>query len=443
MQACGPLGRFKSSFPIPRARARTSSRGFSGRNLPSAGAAQARRAHRPGARSVQGIGRSPGRLGGRARAGHDRVFANSGPVCSEREAADAGRDERGAIAGVFRGAYAQGIGPRRPRGGDMVWRVRAGRDAAGGHRQGKRGDECAAETERDPRASRKTRHDAGRRYSGALRRTRAEGTGAPAPRRRGRRHQGGLSLKPNSRITGEENIMSIIEDLVAAYRILAEHGVIDAYGHVSVRSDLDPMRYLLARSIAPELVMPEDIMEYDLDSNPIDPRGRESVRERFIHGEIFKARPDVNAVVHNHSPSVVPFSVTTVAMRPLVHMAAFVGEGVPNFEIRDAEKGTDLLVKTPYLGQALAKTLGGSPAALMRGHGSVTVGGSLPRAVGRSTYFEISARMQLQAIAIAGAGGQITYLDEQEVHASVPNQDYARAWPMWRAQALARLKPQA
>ncbi len=118
--------------------------------------------------------------------------------------------------------------------------------------------------------------------------------------------------------------MNLIEDLVAAYRILAEHGVIDAYGHVSVRSERDPKRYFLSRSLAPELVMPEDIMEYDLDSNPIDVRGRESVRERFIHGEIFKARPDVNAVVHNHSPSVVPFSVTTVAMRPVFHMAAFV-----------------------------------------------------------------------------------------------------------------------
>jgi len=139
----------------------------------------------------------------------------------------------------------------------------------------------------------------------------------------------------------------------------------------------------------------------------------------------------------------VPFSVTTIAMRPLYHMAAFVGEGVPNFEIRDAEKGTDLLVKTPYLGQALARTLGRSPAALMRGHGSVTVGESLPRAVGRSIYLEMSARMQLQAIAIAGTGGKITYLDEQEVRASVPGQDYSRAWPMWRAHALARLKPQA
>src|SRR5256885_7001277 len=217
--------------------------------------------------------------------------------------------------------------------------------------------------------------------------------------------------------------MSHPEDLVAANRILAEHGVIDAYGHVSARSDRDPKRYLLARSLAPELVMPEDIMEYDLDSNPIDPRGRESVRERFIHGEIFKARPDVNAVVHNHSPSVVPFSVTTVAMRPLFHMAAFVGEGVPNFEIRDAEKGTDLLVKTPYLGQALAKTLGGSPAALMRGHGSVTVGESLPRAGGRSIYLEISARIQLQAIPIARTGGQITERDAKSVLSAAPRPD--------------------
>ena len=234
--------------------------------------------------------------------------------------------------------------------------------------------------------------------------------------------------------------MNQIEDLVAAYRILAEHGVIDAYGHVSVRSASDPRRYLLARSVAPELVTHGDILEYDLDSNPIDPRGRESVRERFIHGEIYKARSEVNAVVHNHSPSVVPFSVTAVAMRPLFHMAAFVGQGVPNFEIRDAEKGTDLLVKTPYLGQALAKTLGRSPAALMRGHGSVTVGETLPRAVGRSIYLELSARMQLQAMTIAGPGGKIVYLDEAEIRASVPVQDYNRAWPMWRARALAGLK---
>jgi len=234
--------------------------------------------------------------------------------------------------------------------------------------------------------------------------------------------------------------MNLIEDLAAAYRILAEHGVIDAYGHVSVRSERDPKRYFLARALAPELVTEDDIMEYDLDSNPLDARGRESVRERFIHGEIYKLRPEVQAVVHNHSPAVVPFSVTTVPLRAIFHMAAFVGEGVPNFEIRDAQKGTDLLVKTPYLGAALARTLGACPAALMRGHGSVTVGENLPRAVGRSVYLEMSARMQLQAMTIAGPGGKITYFDEAEVKASTPAQDYGRAWPMWRARALAQLR---
>jgi ribulose-5-phosphate 4-epimerase/fuculose-1-phosphate aldolase len=231
-----------------------------------------------------------------------------------------------------------------------------------------------------------------------------------------------------------------IEDLVAAYRILAEHGVIDAYGHVSVRSDRDPNRYFLARHLAPELVTADDIIEYDLDSRPIDPRGRESVRERFIHGEVYKARSDIHSVVHNHSPSVIPFSIAGVALRPVFHMAAFVGQGVPNFEIRDAEAGTDLLVKTPYLGQALAKTLGDKPAALMRGHGATVVGESIPRAVGRSIYLEMSARMQMQAMLIAGPNGRLTFLDDAEVQASVPPQNYNRAWPLWRAKALAGLK---
>ena len=228
-----------------------------------------------------------------------------------------------------------------------------------------------------------------------------------------------------------------LEDLVAAYRILAEHGVIDAYGHVSLRSPRDSQRYYLARSIAPERVQLDDLMEYDLDSRPMDPRGRDSVLERFIHGEIYKSRPDVMAVVHNHSPSVVPFSVTGVPMRALFHMAAFIGEGLPNFEIRDVRKGTDLLVKDPQLGISLAKTLGAKPAALMRGHGAVVVGESLPRAVGRSVYLELSARMQMQALLLCK---NITYLDEAEVQASMAVQDYKRAWPLWREKALAKAK---
>jgi ribulose-5-phosphate 4-epimerase/fuculose-1-phosphate aldolase len=231
-------------------------------------------------------------------------------------------------------------------------------------------------------------------------------------------------------------MMEQLLDLVAAYRILAAQGVIDAYGHVSLRSPRNPQRYYLARAIAPELVTAADLIEYDLDSRALDEAGRESVRERFIHGEIFKTRPEVMAVVHNHSPSVVPFSVTGVPMRALFHMASFVGDGLPNFEIRDVKPGSDLLVKTADLGKALAGTLGQKPAALMRGHGSVVVGENLPRAVGRSIYLELSARLQMQALLLAGPGGKITYMDADEVKASDPVQNYARAWPMWRAKAL-------
>ena len=231
--------------------------------------------------------------------------------------------------------------------------------------------------------------------------------------------------------------MEHLDDLVAAYRILAQYGVIDAYGHVSIRSPANPQRYFIARSLAPEIVQVDDLMEYDLDSNPLDARGRESVRERFIHGEIYKARPDVMAVVHNHSPSVIPFSVTGVPMRPIYHMASFIGEGVPNFEIRDVEKGTDLLVKSPKLGAALARTLGKSPASLMRGHGAVVVGENIARAVGRSVYLEQSAKLQMQATTLSE---KITYLDDAEVKASAPVQDYKRAWPMWREKALSRAK---
>jgi len=230
---------------------------------------------------------------------------------------------------------------------------------------------------------------------------------------------------------------ALLDDLVAANRILAEHGVIDAYGHVSMRSPQDPQRFLLARAIAPETVQREDILEYNLEAAPVDARGRDSVTERFIHSEIYRARTDVMAVVHNHSPSVIPFSVTGVKMRALFHMASFVGDGLPVFEIRKVRKGTDLLVKDAKLGRALAETLATKSAALMRGHGSVTVGENLRRAVGRSVYLEMSARMQLQALLLSS---KITYMDAAEVKASAPVQDYKRAWPMWREKALAQAK---
>ena len=229
----------------------------------------------------------------------------------------------------------------------------------------------------------------------------------------------------------------LLDDLVAANRILAAHGVIDAYGHVSMRSPDDPNRFFIARAIAPETVQAGDILEYDLDCNPIDARGRDSVSERFIHGEIYRARPDVMSVVHNHSPSVIPFSVTGVKMRALFHMASFIGTGLPNFEIRKVKKGSDLLVRDAKLGKALAKALGKSPATLMRGHGSAVTGEDLQRAVGRSIYLEMSARMQMQALLLSS---KVTYLDAAEVQASAPVQDYKRAWPLWREKALAQAR---
>jgi HCOMODA/2-hydroxy-3-carboxy-muconic semialdehyde decarboxylase len=231
---------------------------------------------------------------------------------------------------------------------------------------------------------------------------------------------------------------TLLDDLVAANRILADQGVVDGYGHVSVRHPADPQRYLMSRSIAPELVTAADVMEYDLDSTAVEPRGRTSYLERFIHGEIYRARPDVSAVVHNHSPSVIPFGVTRVPLKPLYHMSAFLGGGVPVFDIKAAAgQPTDMLVRTPALGRALAQTLGERPVALMRGHGAVVVGDSLPRVVFRSVYTEVNARLQAQAMAL---GGPVTYLDDEEARradASVGG-TIPRPWELWKKKALAR-----
>ena len=237
--------------------------------------------------------------------------------------------------------------------------------------------------------------------------------------------------------------MSEREDLVLAYRILAAHGVVDAYGHVSLRTAHNPHRYLLARAMAPELVTTDDILEFDLDSNPVTDPGAALYLERYIHGEIFKSRPDIAAVVHNHSPSVIPFGATTVPLRPLFNTGAFIGEGVPTFEIRAFQESGDLIIKTPHLGHSLAATLGGKPAALMRGHGAVVVGESLMLAVVRSVYLELSAKLQMQAMLIAGPDGNIAYLDEREVAATSGRQASAgtwkRAWDLWCVKAQAQL----
>ncbi len=227
----------------------------------------------------------------------------------------------------------------------------------------------------------------------------------------------------------------LIEDLVAANRILAIQGVVDGQGHVSVRHNRDPNPYLLSRARAPALVVAEDLLEFDLDRNPVDAGGRQLYSERFIHGEIYNARPDVIAVVHNHSPSVVPFTVSTVPLRAVAHSGGFIADGFPIFEIREAGGMTDMLVRTAALGRALAQVLGNKPAALMRGHGAAVVGPSLPHVVGRSISLEVGAKLQAQAMAL---GGTINYLDPEEGRWNEARRDYVRSWEMWKREALAK-----
>jgi ribulose-5-phosphate 4-epimerase/fuculose-1-phosphate aldolase len=150
----------------------------------------------------------------------------------------------------------------------------------------------------------------------------------------------------------------LIEDLVAANRILADQGILDAWGHVSVRNPDDTQKYMLSRSVAPELVTGDDLVEYDSDSNPVESSSATGYLERFIHGEIYKARSDVNAIVHSHSPSVIPFGISDVPLRPVYHMSAFLWEGVPIFEIRNIAGMTDLMIRNAGTGPSTSGTAG-------------------------------------------------------------------------------------
>lgn len=218
------------------------------------------------------------------------------------------------------------------------------------------------------------------------------------------------------------------DDLAVANRILADLQVVDAFGHVSMRHPERSDRFLMGRNLAPALVTPEDIVEYDLDARPVDPpTGATHFLERFVHAEVYRARADVKAIVHSHSPAVIPFGATKAPMRPIYHMAAFLAPGVPVFEIRTAAGGmTNMLVGNAKLGAALAQTLGDKTVVLMRGHGNVVVGPTLPMAVFRAYYTETNARLQLQAMSI---GGEITFLEPEEGNkaAGVLDQIHLRA----------------
>jgi len=228
----------------------------------------------------------------------------------------------------------------------------------------------------------------------------------------------------------------LIEDLVVANRILADQGVVDGFGHVSVRHNLDPDRFLISRSLAPELVTADDLLEYDLNGDAVDLQGRGQYSERYIHAAIYRARPDVYAVVHSHSPSVIPFSVSDVKLRPLYHMASFMKDGLPVFDIRVESGITDMLVRSPDRAAPLARILGDSNAVLMRGHGITVVGPTLRHAVARSIYAEINAARQLDAINL---GGEVIYLDPLEAQATLDNGEnrgFTRPWDLWKRAAL-------
>jgi ribulose-5-phosphate 4-epimerase/fuculose-1-phosphate aldolase len=222
----------------------------------------------------------------------------------------------------------------------------------------------------------------------------------------------------------------LVDKLVVANRILYRQGVVDGFGHISARHDKSPGHFLLARNMAPGLVRRDDIITFDLDGTALDAEGRRVYLERFIHGEIYRARPDVHAIVHSHSPSVIPFGVTGQPLRPIFHMSGFLGEGAALFEIRETGGDTDMLIRDNRLGKALADTLGARSTVLMRGHGSTVVGTSIEQALYRAIYAEVNAKLQLQAVTL----GEVNYLNPREAAMAAATNDtqLARVWELWR-----------
>ena len=232
-------------------------------------------------------------------------------------------------------------------------------------------------------------------------------------------------------------MVAAIREVVDANHILFDQGVVDGFGHVSLRHPVVADRFLLARSMAPALVTAADILAFDLAGVAVEPDPPATYLERFIHGEIYRARPDVMAVVHSHSPAVIPFSVVGTRLRPVCHMCGFLGAATPVFEIRDAAgRSSDLLIRDARLGAALAQSLGRGSAVLMRGHGSTVVGLSLRQAVFRAVYTEVGARLQAEAMRL----GPVTYLTEEEAAAAAETNDTQidRSWSLWLTAARRR-----
>jgi len=233
----------------------------------------------------------------------------------------------------------------------------------------------------------------------------------------------------------EKPSSALLQDLVAANRILYAQKIVDGLGHVSVRHDKNPNLYVLAAERAPGLVSRRDLAIYDLDSKAQTLRDRRPYNERFIHGEIYKARPDVQSIVHCHTPSLIPFAVCTqVDLKPLYHMSGFLGRGVSRFDIRDVAGMTNLLVSTPALGKSLAQSLGDKEIVLMRGHGATMVGETVRHSVYRAIYAALNAAMQTDAMRM----GEVTYLAREEADQGMDVNDRfnQRSWELWKLEAM-------
>jgi ribulose-5-phosphate 4-epimerase/fuculose-1-phosphate aldolase len=227
---------------------------------------------------------------------------------------------------------------------------------------------------------------------------------------------------------------TLFNELVAANRILANEGIVDAFGHVSVRDPENPQRYILSRARPPELIERSDIMIFELDGTPVDASIGKPYLERHIHGALYEARPDVHAVVHSHSRSVVPFSVTSARIRPIVHSCATIGCNVPVWDAQTSFGDTNLLISDMKMGRDFADVLGENTSALMRGHGSTVVGESLRAVVYTAVYLEVNAKLQMSAMQL----GEVSYLTEGEIKKitarlkdAKPGEGYDRGWEYW------------
>jgi HCOMODA/2-hydroxy-3-carboxy-muconic semialdehyde decarboxylase len=227
---------------------------------------------------------------------------------------------------------------------------------------------------------------------------------------------------------------ALLEDLVAANRILSDHGVLDAYGHISARDPGRHQHYWISRSMPPALVGAGDIIACDLDNNPVRPGETKLFFERVIHGEIYKARPDVMAVLHSHSPSLIPFCNSDTRLRPMVGSAAFLGEGAPVFDIRTIDDEGDLNICTVAQAQGLAQALGPHSLVLLRGHGAVAAAASIRQLVRQAIIAESNAKQQIQAAVL----GPVHFLTASEIAYArrMQPKDPDRAWRLWKQRAM-------